>query len=283
MTHATTIMTLVVGLGASAAMADKPAFIEATSERDEGKPQTSMWNAVDGNPGTMWCSQRSPGQKEAINFTFEEPVVVTSLGLTFVGKDGVADKTNKRPRIVYVADVDHRVEAKFKDTADTQVLELSQPARGTRVVVEFEDTYAGATDDAPVCVAEIVLRAKTKDLTEGLGAKARGVNTPARKLLHQWHDDISAPSRTLIFNVDGTFMYRFEDFLGEEKPVKIRGKWSAAAGSVTLDVGGKSYRLNTRVTAVDGPKRGSTLLNLSGTAPHPSMIIDFSPAPLMLP
>ncbi len=283
MAKATTFMTIVVGLTATTAMADKPAFIEATSERDDGKPQTSMWNAVDGNPGTMWCSQASPDQKEALNFTFEEPVVITHLGLTFVGKDGAADKTNKRPRIVYVADVEHRVEAKFKDTSDNQVLELTPPAKGTRVVVEFEDAYAGATDDAPVCVAEVTLKGKGKDVTDGLGAKARAINSPGRKLLHQWHDDISAPSRTLIFNVDGTFIYRFEDLMGEEKPVKLSGKWSAGAGSVTLDVGGKSYKLNTRLTAVDGPKRDTWLLTLSGNAPHPSMVNDFNPAPLMLP
>lgn len=271
------------GLLSTTALASSPAFMEATSEQDAGKPATSMWNAVDGNPGTMWCTSGPPGRKEALNFTFEEPVTITHLGLLLVGKDGVADKTNKRPRVVFVADVEHRVEARFKDVAEMQTLELTPPARGTRVVVEFEEAAPGATDNAPLCVAEVVLTSKGKDLTDGLGAKARGVSAASRTLLHQWHDDISAPMRTLIFNVDGTFIYRFQPLLDDEKPARLKGKWTATGTSVTLETGGKSYRLATRLTAVDGGATGSTVLNLSGTAPHPSMIGDFNPAPMLLP
>jgi len=275
---ATTLMSTSLLASPSA-----PAFMESTSEQDAGKPATSMWNAVDGNPGTMWCTSGPPGRKEALNFTFEEPVTITHLGLLLVGKDGVADKTNKRPRVVFVADVEHRVEARFKDVAEMQVLELTPPARGTRVVVEFEEAAPGATDDTPLCVAEVVLKSKGKELTDGLGARARGVNGPARKLLHQWHDDISAPMRTLIFNVDGTFTYRFQPLLDDEKPASVKGKWSAGGSTLTLDTGGKSWRLTTRLTAVDGGSSDSTVLNLSGTAPHPSMIGDFNPAPMLLP
>jgi hypothetical protein len=282
MRHITALLSLPL-LTASSTLASAPAFVEATSERDDGKPATSMWNAVDGNPATVWCTQGPPGRKEALNFTFEEPVVVTHLGIVLAGRDGTTDKTTRRPRVVYVADVEHRVEASFKDTTDVQILELTPPAKGTRVVVEFEEPWPGATEDAPLCVAEVSLKARGRDLTDGLGARARSVSAPARKLLHQWHDDIAAPSRTLIFKVDGTFVYRFEDLLGEEKPVKLGGRWSATAGSVTLDVGGKSYKLATRLTAVDGGGRSSTLLTLSGNAPHPSMVDDFHPAPLLLP
>jgi hypothetical protein len=270
-------------LAALPAAAMPPSFVEATSELDDGKPASSMWNAVDGNPATAWCTRGPPGRKEALNFTFEEPVVVTHLGILLASKDGSTDKSHRRPRVVYVADVEHRVEARFKDTTDGQSLELTPPARGTRVVVEFEDPWPGTADDAPLCVAEVSLRARGKDLTEGLGAKVRAVNASGRKLLHQWHDDISAPSRTLIFNVDGTFLYRFEDLLGEQKPVKLAGKWSATAGSVTLELGGTSHKLTTRLTAVDSGGQPSTVLTLSGDAPHPSLVNDFHPAPLLLP
>lgn len=282
MRRITTLVSLSL-LATLPAVATSPSFVEATSELDDGKPASSMWNAVDGNPATIWCTQGPPGRKEALNFTFEEPVVVTHLGIVLAGKDGATDKSHKRPRVIYVADVEHRVEARFKDTTDVQSLELTPPAKGTRVVVEFDEPWPGATETSPLCIAEVSLKAKGKDFTEGLGGMVRGVNAPARKLLHQWHDDIAAPSRTLIFNVDGTFVYRFEDLLGEEKPVKLRGKWNATAGSVTLDVGGKSYRIQTRLTVVDSGGRSSTVLNLSGTAPHPSMVNDFHPAPMLLP
>ncbi len=139
-------------VSASALAASAPAFIEATSEQDGGKPATSMWNAVDGSPATMWCSASPSGRKEALNFTFEEPTTVTHLGIQLVGKDGIADKSHRRPRIVVVADVEHRVEARFKDVADMQFLELTPPARGTRFVVEFEDASPGSTESAPLSV-----------------------------------------------------------------------------------------------------------------------------------
>lgn len=242
-----------------------------------------MWNAVDTNPGTIWCSRPSPSGKEALSFTFKEPVVITDLELVLPSADGAIDKRHRRPRVVYVADAQHRVEARFRDLASEQRLELTPPATGTRVVIEFEETWPGEDADASLCVAEVGLFSKGKRVTEGLGAKVRSLNTPARRLLHQWHDDVSAPSRTLIFDVDGSFVYRFEDLLGEQKPVALRGRWSATAGALTLESGGKTYRLQTRLTAIESAGRSTTLLTISGSAPDPSLATDFTPAPLLLP
>ncbi|MDP2343387.1 MAG: hypothetical protein Q8O67_20685 [Deltaproteobacteria bacterium] len=278
------LLSSVVVAGFASAAAASPAFIEATSELDEGKPATAMWNVVDDSVNTVWCSHKETDGKQAINFTFEDSVTVTHIGLMFPhAKDGAVDKTNKRPKIVFVADVGHRVEAKFKDTPDMQVLELTPPAKGNRVVVEFDETWPGVAADAPICVAEVVLKNKNKELSSELAAKARGMNTPARKLLHQWHDDLSAPTRTLLFNVDGTFHYRFTPLLDDQKPAKVKGKWSAGASTLNLEVGGKSYSLQTRLTKIDDGDDPHTELALSGEAPHPSMIETFKPAPLLLP
>ncbi len=280
---------LVVGavgaVGASSARAAGPAFIESSSELDDGKPATAMWNVVDNNASTVWCTSRGEG-KQALNFTFEEPVTVTHIGLLFqhAAKDAaVVDKVNRRPKIVYVADTNHRVEARFKDTTEMQVLELTPPAKGQRVVIEFDETWPGVTDGAPLCIAEVVLRNKTKELTADLAPKARALNTPARKLLHVWHDDLSAPTRTLVFNVDGTFNYRFAPLLDDQKPAKVKGRWTAGGSTVTLEVGGKSYTLQSRLTKIDDGDDPHTELSLSGDAPHPSMIETFKPAPLLLP
>lgn len=266
-----------------AAAVEAPAFIEASSEEDDGKPRTSKWNLVDGKDTTMWCSQRNPAEKEAINFTFASPVTVTHLGILTVKKGEETDKSLRRPRIVYVADVEHRVEARFKDVGDMQVLELTPPATGTRVVVEFAEGYDGATPESPICVAELVLRDKKTELTADMGSKARGVNTPSRKLLHLWHDDISAPTRTLLFNIDGSFRYHFEDLLGEQKPVSLKGRWSATANGLTLETGGKTYKLKYRLTKIDDGQKDTMMLTLQGDAPHPSLVEDFRPAPLRLP
>ncbi len=275
---------VVVVVAFASAAGASPAFIESTSELDDGKPATAMWNLVDDSGATVWCSQRQSAGKQAINFTFEEPVVVTHIGLLFPhGKDGAVDKSKKRPKMVFVADVGHRVEAKFKDSPDMQFLELTPPAKGRRVVIEFDDAWPGATDDAPLCIAELVLKNKNKELTSEIAQKARGMNTPARKLLHQWHDDLSAPTRTLLFNVDGTFSYRFSPLMDDQKPAKLKGRWSAGGNTLTLEVGGKSFTLQTRLTRVDDADDPHTELALSGDAPHPSMIENFKPAPLLLP
>lgn len=272
--------------GGAAVANNTPAFLEATSELDDGKPASAMWNVADDNVGTVWCSHKTTAGKQAINFTFEEPVTVTHLGLMFArskADQSAVDKANKRPKMVYVADVEHRVEAKFKDNTEMQVLELTPPAKGRRVVVEFDEGWPGASDDAPLCVAEVVLKSKNKELTSELAGKARAMNTPARKLLHEWHDDLSAPTRTFLFNVDGTFKYTFTPLLDDQKPVKVKGRWSANGGSVTLDVNGKSYTLQTRFTQIDDGDDHHTELSLSGDAPDPSMIETFKPAPILLP
>lgn len=280
----TLLPSLALAVMATQARAQAPAFMEATSEADDGKPATAMWNVVDGNNGSVWCAKS--GQKEALNFTFEEPVVVTHLTLLLPhqkGDNGVVDRSVARPKVVFVADVEHRVEAKFKDTLELQSLELTPPAKGRRIVVEFDESYPGAAEGGTLCLAELSLRSKTKELTTDLAGKARGVNTPARKLLHEWHDDISAPQRTLLFNVDGTFRYNYAPLLGDEKPVKLKGRWTATGGSVTLETGGKSYTLQTRMTQVDNGDGMHTELQLSGDAPHNSLIETFKPAPLLLP
>ena len=90
------------------------------------------------------------------------------------------------------------------------------------------------------------------------------------------------PDRT-VFNVDGTFSYRFESLLDDSKPARLKGKWTATANAVTLETGGKSYRLETRFTRLDSGGNDVEVLSLSGNAPHDSMIEEFKPAPLLLP
>ena len=259
------------------------AFVEATSERDDGKPASSMWNVTDDNNGTEWCSAPTAPGKQAINYTFDDNVVVTHVGLMLPhGKDGT-DKRVRRPKRVMVADVEHRVEVNLKDTGDLQLLELSEPARGRRVVVEILETYPGEKDDSPVCLAEVSLRNKNRELTGDVAARARALNTPSRRLLHEWHDDLSAPSRTLIFNVDGTFTYRYAPLLEERAPSKVKGKWLADGDTVALEVGGKSYLMKTTLTKVADEGGTTVELALSGDGPDKSMAASFRPAPLLLP
>jgi hypothetical protein len=115
-----------------------------------------------------------------------------------------------------------------------------------------------------------------------VAGKLRALNTPSKRLLHEWLDDPSAPTRTLRFDVDGTFSYRFEPLL-EGKPARVRGKWVASGGSVTLEVGGKSFRLSSQITRVDEGDGQTVELTLGGDPPHPSMAFSYRPAPMRFP
>jgi hypothetical protein len=260
------------------------AFVETTSELDEGRPATSMWNLTDDNDATIWCSRREATGKEAISFTFDDAVSVSAVGMVLpLGKDGATDKSVRRPRVVVVSDVEHRVEVRLKDVTSMQMLELPEPAKGRRVVIEIVETYPGSDDAAPICAAGVGLRDRGRELTGNTAARARGLNVPSRKLLHEWHDDISAPSRTLLFSVDGTFTYIYAPILDDKPPVRLKGKWLGDAHSVVLDVKGKSFLLKTQLTKVASESGNTVELALSGDAPDPSMAATFRPAPLFLP
>jgi hypothetical protein len=260
------------------------AFAEATSELDEGRPATSLWNLTDDNDATVWCSRRDPSGREAISFTFDEPVAISAVGLVLPsGKEGTTDKNVRRPRVVIVADVAHRVEVRLKDVTALQLVELPEPAKGRRVVVEIVDSYPGAHPDAPVCAAGVALRDKARELTGNTAARARGLSTAARRMLREWHDDVSAPSRTLTFSVDGSFSYTYAPLLEDAPPVRLKGRWTADARSVTLDVKGRTYVLKTQLTKVATDQGQSVELALQGDAPDASMRATYRPAPLFLP
>ena len=270
-------------LAAAPAAAEDIAFIEASSEFDDGRPATNMYNAVDGKETTAWCSKKEDATGAFLSFGFDKPVTVTHIGIVVGAIKGTElDKTKKRARIVYVADVEHRVEAKFKDDAAVQMLELTPPAKGKRIVVEFPGAYEGSPD-APLCIAEVVLKHKETLMTgNNVATKVRALNTPSKRLLHEWLDDVSAPSSMLLFNIDGTFTYRFEPLL-EGKPAKLSGKWSAVDRAITFTIGDKSWRVESRLTKVDDGDDHTTELVISGEPPHPSMVGTLRPAPARLP
>lgn len=277
------VLALALACGAAPVAAEDIAFVEASSELDEGRPATNMYNAVDGKDTTAWCA--SAGDRAPVlSFGFDQPVTVTHIGIVIGAvKGGELDRSTRRARIVNVGDIGHRVEAKFRDEVALQVLELSPPAKGRRIVVEFTNVYDGATPDAPLCIGEVVLKTKGKELTgTQIATKLRALNTPSKRLLHEWLDDVSAPQRTLLFNVDGTFTYRYEPLL-DGKPARLRGKWTAVNRAVTLETGGKSYRLESRLTKIDEGDEHTVELVLSGEPPHPSVTATYRPAPARLP
>ena len=277
-------LSLLGVLGAASARAEDIAFVEASSELDDGRPATNAYNAVDGKDTTQWCANADEGGNPILSFGFDQNVTVTHIGLTLAPPKGEGlDKQNKRARVITVGDIEHRVEARFKDAPGVQLLELTPPVKGRRVVVEILETHDGASPSAPLCVAEVALKSKATEMTgPQIAAKLRSLNTPAKRILHEWLDDPSAPTRTLLFNLDGTFSYRFEPIL-EGKPAKLRGKWTAWDRGIKLETLGKTFTVQSRLTKIDEGGEASVELVLSGDAPHASMIGTFRPAPKRLP
>lgn len=277
-------LALVGVLGAGRALAEDIAFVEASSELDDGRPASNVYNSVDGKDTTQWCSTADGAANAILSFGFDQAVTVTHLGIVVAPPKGDSiDKQNKRARVVTVGDIEHRVEARFKDAPGVQILELTPPVKGRRVVVEVLETWDGASPTAPLCIAEVTLKNKGTEMTgAAVAGKLRGLNTPSKRLLHEWLDDPSAPTRTLLFNVDGTFTYKFEPIL-EGKPAKLRGKWTAWDRGIKLETLGKTFTVQSRLTKIDEGGEATVELVLSGDAPHASMAATFHPAPKRLP
>lgn len=278
------LLVLACATGAASAFAEDIAFVEASSELDDGKPATAVWNAVDGKDTTQWCAKADQSGTAILSFGFDQAVTVSHVGLVLAAPRGESlDKQNRRARVVTVGDVEHRVEARFKDVPGMQVLELTPPVKGRRVVVEVLEAYDGAAAGAPLCIAEVLLKKGGTEMTGAqVAGKLRALNTPAKRLLHEWLDDPSAPTRTLLFNVDGTFTYKFEPLL-EGKPAKLKGKWTAWDKGIKLETLGKTFTVQSRVTKIDEGDEPSMELVISGEAPHASMAATFRPAPKRLP
>lgn len=270
----------VLGMFTSApARAADVAFVEASSELDGAQRAASAWNAVDGKEGTPWCAHPDD-TSPMLSMGFSRSVTITHLGLVVGASRGDAlVKDSRRARVVFAEDAAHRVEVKFRDLPSMQVVELTPPIRGRRVTLVFPGAYEGSTPDAPLCVGEVLLKSKESALTGAqVASRLRAVPLAGRKLLHEWLDDPSAPQRTLLFDVDGTFQYGYRPLL-EGKPVKLRGRWSAGERSVTLEVGGKAHKLDTRLTRIDDGERRAVELILEGEGPDPSLAATYRPAP----
>ncbi len=264
-------------LGASGAHAQALAYIEASSELDDGKPASFAYNLVDGKDTTAWCAKPGAGENRLL-FGFTKPAAISEIGV-IVGavKAGAVDKRRQRARKIVVSD--GRIERilPMKDSHEMQKVKLDPPAKGRMITVEVRETYPGEPG-TPVCLGEVHLKGRRDYTGGGLAKQVRSLPTPARRLLHAWVDEVSAPERSLLFALDGTFTYDYTPFI-EGKPVRLRGKWRASHRALTLEIGPRSYHLRKVLSKIDGDEGVSEQLTLSGEGPHPSLNHAFVVAP----
>lgn len=272
------VAAATTALLASGARADALAYIEASSELDDGKPASFAYNLVDGKDTTAWCSKPNPSGSDRLVFGFTKPVTISEFGIVVGAVKGSGlDKRRHRAREVSVSD--GRVERilPMKDEGGLQKVKLDPPAKGRMLVVEVKKTFAGEPG-TPVCIGEIHLKGGRSYTGGDLSRQVRSLPTPARRLLHAWVDEVSAPERSLVFALDGTFTYDYTPFI-DGKPVRLRGKWRASHRALTLEMGSKSYHLKKVLANIDGDEGPSEQLTLSGDGPHSSLNHAFVIAP----
>jgi hypothetical protein len=177
------------------------------------------------------------------------------------------------------------VEARFKDTEARQVLDLTPALKGRRIVIEFKQNMLAVKEDASLCVGEIGLRnGATELLTPSLAQRGGGLNASSQKYLRQWHDDVSAPTKTLLLLADGTFRFESAPLIGNQKAIKLRGKWSATNTALILDSGSKRMTLPARITTIDDGAGAIDELMLTASDGAPDSVSgSFRPAPLRFP
>lgn len=272
------VAAVVAALVSTGAHAQALAYIEASSELDDGKPASFAYNLVDGKDTTAWCTKPNPAGEDRLVFGFTKSATISELGMV-VGavKGGKLDKRRHRAREVVISD--GRVERiiPMKDTHELQVVKLDPPAKGRMIVVQIRQTYEGEPG-TPLCVGEIHLKGRRAHTGAELARQVRSLPTPARRMLHSWVDAVDAPERSLQFALDGTFSYDYTPFI-EGKPVRLRGKWKASHRALTLEIGSKSYHLKKVLSRIEGENGTSEQLTLSGDGPHPSLNHAFVIAP----
>lgn len=262
---------------AGPAAAQSLAFVEASSELDNGRPRSYAYNLVDGKDTTAWCSKPNPGA-EKITFGFTKRATVTEIGVV-VGavKGGKIDKRRHRAAQIVVSDGRMERILPMRDEPGMQKVKLNPPAKGRMLVVEVRELHMGEAG-TPVCVGEIFLKGGHVYTHSKIGREVRSLSTPARRMLHTWVDDVGAPERLLTFALNGKFYYEYTPLM-EGKPIKLIGDWRASHRGLTLEWRGKKYHLKKRLTDIEGDFGASKQLTIQGKAPHSSLISDYQVAP----
>jgi hypothetical protein len=272
---------LATTLAAPHALAGNLAFLEASSELDDGRPRSYVYKLIDGKETTAWCSKPNAEGGETITLGFLKPDKVRELTVV-VGavRGGKLDKKRARAKLLSVSDGQMEQQFPLDDSAKPQKLKLNPPAKGRMIVVRIDEIYPGEPG-SELCMGQMTIKGRAVYGGDNTGREVRSLPTPARRMLHQWVDEPSAPERTLILGLDGTFRYEFVPLM-EGRPVKLVGKWRAGHRSLTLETRGKKYVLKKRLTEVENDYGKSQQMTLQGDAPHSSLNADFVIAPATL-
>lgn len=260
-----------VGFGPDVATAGEVAYVEWSSSSSGEAPSDWGYNAFDGKAGSAWCSSGDPSG-EMLTLGFIGAQQVDEIGI-IVGalNAGKLDKSRSRVRELEISDGMTKQTLVFRDRSKMQTIKLRPALKSQKMTFTVTMMFAGERRSSPVCISEILLKSRSKEITgDTLGRSLRGVTGTKQKLLHLWIDQPGAPERYLTFGLDGSFLWVYEPIL-DGKRARISGKWQLSGSRLVLSPK-RSKPVTLKVShgrVADGDSVYNQLV-LDGTGPHDS-------------
>ena len=238
---------LLLSTAASAASNAPPGYAQADDwlERRSQPERYVPLNLLDGRDTTAWCAT---GEDPApITVGFKDAVTVDEVRIyTGDGSDRAAFKAHARMRKLTLTSVDAARSVTVEDKRGLQAVRLSQPLPGARFILEVVARFPGASDEAPVCITDLVFYSGGKALNGTWLASRLKYNARLAPLLGTWFGGLEgAPEGFLSFYLDGTYRYTREPLEGGG-PTSVTGTYTLSGTRLSLEV----------------PKRGRVTLRL---------------------
>jgi hypothetical protein len=225
--------------------------IHATSSLSKGH---SVYNLVDGQSGSLWCSQPSP-MNEKIRVSFTKKVTVTEIKVRFaLTPDGAVDESMVRPKFIAISDNQGTREVRLRNQSKPQFVKLSPVIRSNQIVISFPVLRAGSGEQPSLCLDDLIIRGQSGSLIgPKVSSSHQALNKSERSILGTWIDESSAPERVIDIHLDGSFTFSYTPLLDGD-PISHKGKWALSRDRLVLQAKKKKYKLNARITRVDNGK-----------------------------
>lgn len=260
---------LLLPLLATAAVAASnapPGYAQASDylERERHPERYSPLHLLDGRDTTAWCaSGESPAP---VTIGFKDVVSIDEVRVyTGDGTDRASYKAHARARKLTLSGVNSAKSLKVEDKRGLQVVPISPALTGNRFTLEVVERFAGAREDAPVCVTDLVFYSGGKALNGTWLAPRLRYDARLAPLLGTWFGGLEgAPDRFLSIFVDGTFRFAHEPLDGGE-PSSVTGSYALSGSRLTLEVPNKG-RVTARLQRAtpEGSSPAGTTLELEG-------------------
>ena len=244
-----TALIWTLGLSSTSAFAaNKIAFVRATST---STPSISPYQLLDGQKGTVWCSQPE-ARDNALRIDFNSEQTIQELKVQFVlDKDGQVDESHQRPKFIAISDSASVREVRVRNQSKAQFIKLNPPIRSKSIVITFPNLRPGSSDEAALCLDEVQPISPSGPLGgKGMMKQLKSLTPAEQSFLGHWVDDVSAPEKTFFFHLGRKVKFTYAPLI-EGKPVTHLGSWSVKGDQMSLRSKRKNIKIDARLTRTD--------------------------------